>query len=1161
MSPSPVALTLRRGVRPPAWRQACALLVGLALPGPLPVLGAAERAEPASPRRPASRALAPRQPFPKSAALARPAGSDPARLVVKLVERSSRETYERLLPGRAPEALPAVLSSLRARRPEIDIAPLFEQPKLLLDILRLRGEQRSGERLADLSTFYRVVLPETKDAERVLDELLASHEVETVHATVKTRGPVDLPPTTAYFGANQGYRQPGPAGLDFDRASLPSLNLTGAGVTIADVEQNWNLSHEDLDHLGGASSPVPLVPLCDWADPDCDNPNGRCPLRPAACTNPADLDHGMAVLGVINGGRNGYGIDGFAPNAALRVVPTSRLSQPTWTGVNAVMAAVLALQPGDVILLEAQVQVGAAAFVPFETFPAEFAVVRQATALGIHVIEPAANTQHGMNLDTNPAVLDPNAAAGQVRSLFDRYVRDSGAVLVGGGRAAVVPGQPSGSYHERYCNSNFGSAVDTYAWGENVATAGYRNRLGGAACNLFPASPGFDQDYTACFNGTSSAGAQIAALTALLEEFHERRFARPFGPRELRNHLSLGTASTPPAPGTPCFAMAGTVGHQPDLGHALELLSSGGVVAHLFEAQSGAATGSSQSEFGQSVAVAGDLDQDGTPDIAVGAPKTDVPAPGGGLRLEAGRVHFFSGRTGRELARLDGEQDFEHFGAAIVNVGNFNGLPWEEIAIAAPDFDVPGGALDAGSVRIFWASIQASGGPALVQFSRFDNNVADERFGAALAFGGNGRLIVGAPADHAPGLTGRALVVDPTFTPLFQRVGLAGAQFGFAVANARDLDGDLVDDWLVGAPEEPGPSSFDRGALYGFSGASGAPLLRVAGRRVTPLSTPGLRYGAAVAGIGDFDGDGRNDIAVGAPGSPHSGPSATNGRVDILDAAGNTLGFVAGTHPRSHFGRSLARLGDFDGDGFADVAVGAPTNTAAFFLATNGGEVFVLRGRQRDPDGTIGAIKSRRFATLEPRTQWGAAVAGGADINGDGLPDVLAGEPLTHDGGRAFVFAAQPAPDPTPGFARLISDPGVIEAKDVSTNGLPSGCDGFSGGGTSPGTTRFTLDAGPSFAGALFVITGLDASGNILDWGPFITGNVGLLDANGRTPAPALLGPLPAAVMCPAFVGTSFRFLAGALRDSDGDGSLDDLRLSNESSLQVMTEFTNCACP
>jgi hypothetical protein len=1107
--------------------------------------------------------LAPRQPFPKSLALARPRGSDATRLIVKLAEAPSRalRAGQPAAALTAAPVLPPALQALQTRLPGVHVEPLFQQPRLLLDLLRLQGEQRSGERLADLSTFYRVVLPDARQVEPVLRALLEDNAIETVYATPHQRAPVDQPPFTPYFGANQGYRLAGPAGLNFDFAALPTVNLTGAGVTLADVEQNWNLAHEDLDHLGVAASPVPLVPLCDWADADCDNPNGRCPQRPTSCTNPADLDHGMAVLGVITGGRNGYGIDGFAPNANVRVVPTSRLSQPNWTGVNAVMAAVLALQPGDVILLEAEVQVGAAAFVPFETFPAEFAVVRQATALGIHVVQPAANTFHGMNLDSDPAVLDPNAPPGQPRSLFDRYVRDSGAVLVGGGRSAVLAGQPSGSYHERYCNSNFGSAVDTYAWGENVATTGYRNRLGGAACNLFPGSPGFNQDYTACFNGTSSAGAQIAAMATLLEEQHERRFGRPFGPRELRHHLSLGTPSAPPAAGTPCAAAGGVVGHQPELAYALDLMASGGLVSHLFEAQSGAATGSPQSEFGRSVAVAGDLDLDGTPDVAVGAPLTDVPATGGGVLAEAGRVHFFSGRTGRELARLDGEQAFEHFGAAMANVGHFNGLPWEEIAIAAPDFDAPGGPLDAGSVRIFWASLQASGGPTLVQFSRFDNSVADERFGAALAWGGNARLIVGAPADRVPGLPGRAVVVDPQFTALFQHVGTPGAQFGFAVANANDLDGDQVDDWLFGAPEEPGPTNFDRGALFGFSGASGAPLLRVVGKRVNTLSTPGLRYGAAVAGIGDFDGDGRNDIAVGAPGSPHSGPSATNGRVDILDSAGNTLGFVAGTHPRSYFGSALARVGDFDGDGFDDVAVGAPTNTAAFFLATNGGEVFVLRGRARDPNGLIGSIKGRRFWTLEPRTHWGASVGGGADINGDGLPDVLAGEPYTSDGGRAFVFSSGPAPDPWTNRARLVGDPGVIEAKDVSTNGLPTGCDGFSGGGTSPGNTRFTLDAGPTYAGALFVITGLDANGNILDWGPFIAGNVGLLDANGRTPAPALLGPLPAAVMCPAFIGTSFRFLGAALRDSDGDGSLDDLRLSNESSLQVMTEFATCACP
>src|SRR6185295_1696661 len=103
------------------------------------------------------------------------------------------------------------------------------------------------------------------------------------------RHPVDVPPTTPDFLNNppgQGYRGPAPAGIDIDAAW--SRGLRGQGVTVVDVETNWNLNHEDLDHLAAQTPAVPLIPPSDWRDP-----------------GPSDIDHGTASLGVLTAGDNG----------------------------------------------------------------------------------------------------------------------------------------------------------------------------------------------------------------------------------------------------------------------------------------------------------------------------------------------------------------------------------------------------------------------------------------------------------------------------------------------------------------------------------------------------------------------------------------------------------------------------------------------------------------------------------------------------------------------------------------------------------------------------------------------------------------------------------------------------------------------------------------
>ncbi|MBN2541311.1 FG-GAP repeat protein [bacterium] len=160
------------------------------------------------------------------------------------------------------------------------------------------------------------------------------------------------------------------------------------------------------------------------------------------------------------------------------------------------------------------------------------------------------------------------------------------------------------------------------------------------------------------------------------------------------------------------------------------------------------------------------------------------------------------------------------------------------------------------------------------------------------------------------------------------------------------------------------------------------------------------KYGTIMSDAGDINGDGYNDLLVGAPGSNYT--KDFPGRVYVY-LGGRKLKkepdfVIDGTHAGENFGGALASLGDINGDGFGDFAVGAPKNDD---VSMDAGKVYVFYGAKTfdtTPDVTLEGERANDW--------FGVSIDGGKDINGDGKPDFIVGASYGGDkyGGAAYIY-------------------------------------------------------------------------------------------------------------------------------------------------------------
>jgi len=403
---------------------------------------------------------------------------------------------------------------------------------------------------------------------------------------------------------------------------------------------------------------------------------------------------------------------------------------------------------------------------------------------------------------------------------------------------------------------------------------------------------------------------------------------------------------------------------------------------------------------GVSVSSAGDVNGDGIDDLIVGAPDGD---DGG---TDAGQAYVIYGQLGTR-GRLDfntlsasqgfviqGDAAYDHLGNRVSAGGDVNGDGIGDLIISAETGD--DGGRDAGEAYVIYG--QAGASRARIDLTTLSAS--------------QGFIIQGEDIGAAP-------------------VGYGGLR----ASSAGDVNGDGFDDLIVGSPDVD-DGGIDAGQAYVIYGQAGTSRGRVDLSTLSPSQgfiiqgdVSGDNAGRSVSAAGDVNGDGLDDLIVGAPYGDDGGTNAGEAyvvygfRSNIIDLSSlsPSQGFVIqGDSAHDLAGWSVSEAGDVNGDGIDDLIVGAPTGIPGFRLGEVSpsavGESYVIYGQA----GTRGmldlsTLSASQGFVIRGQTNkanlTGHSVSSAGDVNGDGIDDLIVGDPHGDDGapqaGEAYVIYGQ----------------------------------------------------------------------------------------------------------------------------------------------------------
>ncbi|UCE17172.1 MAG: FG-GAP repeat protein [Gemmatimonadota bacterium] len=383
-------------------------------------------------------------------------------------------------------------------------------------------------------------------------------------------------------------------------------------------------------------------------------------------------------------------------------------------------------------------------------------------------------------------------------------------------------------------------------------------------------------------------------------------------------------------------------------------------------------------DLGQVVSGAGDVNGDGYDDVIVGAP---------GYTLSTGRVFIYYGGDPMDNTAditLYGQDPGDSFGSSVSGAGDVNDDGYDDVIVGASGRNSSTG----------WAYVYYGGNPMNTGADIFlYGQDPGDQFGNAVSGAGDvnddgySDVIVG--ANYRNSYTGWAYVYyggDPmdNAADVYLYGQNTNDEFGASLSGAGDVNGDGYADVIVGA-DGPDRVYF----YYGGDPMDNAADLFLYGQ------DPGDGFGRSVSGAGDVNGDGYADVIVGAPwrnsntgwAYVYYGGNAMDNMADV---------YLYGQNAGDIFGFFVSGAGDVNGDGYADVIVGAPWRNS------NTGWAYVYYG---------GApMNNTAYIYLygqDPSDEFGRSVSGAGDVNNDGLTDAIVGAPYYSTNGKAYVYAGE----------------------------------------------------------------------------------------------------------------------------------------------------------
>jgi hypothetical protein len=397
--------------------------------------------------------------------------------------------------------------------------------------------------------------------------------------------------------------------------------------------------------------------------------------------------------------------------------------------------------------------------------------------------------------------------------------------------------------------------------------------------------------------------------------------------------------------------------------------------------------------LGGTVSAAGDTNADSFADILIGAPYHD-----GGNSDEGAAFLYFGSATGPDTANWSdqGAADEAYFGIALAGVGDVNADGFDDIVIGASGVTL--GEQDEGAVILYFGSATGPS-PTPLWYGQLDNPQA--AFGAAISAGdfsndGIPDIVVGGLyADNSLRDEGSVLIfagksAAPQEATSGFGIGVASAYFGVSVTHAN-VNGDGFQDLIVGASLFADGTTGEGAAFLYLGSATG---LSAVADWTYEGEQENAYFGVKVVGAGDVNGDGKEDVLIGASG--YDTPTTDAGRAFLF--LGTDTGLAAtpartidGPHASAFLGTNLAAAGDTNGDNKADILIGLPTHDNA--VGTDAGSAFLYLGTASG----LGAQPAWTGVGPSLGSFYGGTLASAGDTNNDGRDDILVGAAIYSD--------------------------------------------------------------------------------------------------------------------------------------------------------------------